>query len=128
MWRIGKAKWQPIKGYATGLRVFKPYEGVLAGIEPKQIKNVLYVTSGELTGKICQTVRAADYELVFNDFDRREHRIIRFRHYDDGIELNGREDELTCIRNDLTKELKAERLLIGLTTSDAKHLKELAHA
>jgi hypothetical protein len=128
LWRVGHGKWQPIKGYATGLRVFKPYEGVLTGIEPKQMKNVLYVTSGGLTGKICQTVRAADYELVFNDFDRREHRIIRFRHYDDGIELNGREDELTCIRNDLTKELKAGKLLIGLTAFDAKPLKELAHA
>jgi hypothetical protein len=128
LWRLGKEPWQPTKGYATGLRVFKPYDGPLVGIEPKQLKNVLYVTSGELSGKICQTVRAADYELVFNDFDRREHRIIRFRHYDDGIELNGREDELTCIRNDYNKDLQKGRLLIGLTSSNAKPLKEFIDA
>lgn len=127
LWRVEHEPWQPTKGYATGLRVFKPYEGPLFGIEAKLMKNVIYVTSGELGGKICQTVRAADYELVFNDFDRREHRIIRFRHSDDGIELNGREDELTCIRNDYTKDLGKGRLLIGLTPSDAKPLKELAN-
>ena len=128
LWRMGKDEWQPIKGYATGLRVFRPYEGPLVGIEPKQIKNVLYVTSGHLKGKICQTLRAADYELVFNDVDRKEHRIIRFRHSEDGIELNGREDELTCIRNDYTKDLEKGKLFVGLTAFDAKPLKELTNA
>ena len=39
----GAETWLPLKGFCTALRVFEPYKGVLVGIEPKLIKNVLYI-------------------------------------------------------------------------------------
>src|SRR5687767_14677137 len=38
-------KWQPTENFETALRIFKPYTGVLQGIEPKQIPDTLFVTS-----------------------------------------------------------------------------------
>lgn len=120
-WRKDSPTWNPIKGYATGLRVFKPYKGMLHGIEPTEIKNALYVTSGDLSGKICHTLRGCDYEIIFQDLDGREHRVIRFRHSDeDEIER----EELTAVSGFLTKDLEKGNLLIGLTPLDAKTLKE----
>lgn len=120
-WRKYSEIWNPIKGYATGLRVFKPYNGILQGIDPFRVKDTLYVTSGELSGKVCHTVRSADYEIIFQDLDGREHRVIRFRHSDDEeIER----EELTCISHYLTTELEKGNLLIGLTPTDAKTIKE----
>ena len=124
-WRKDSEKWNPIKGYVTGLRVFKPYTGILQGIDHSLIKNVLYITSGELSGQVIQTLRACDYEMIFQDLNGRENRVIRCRHYED--EDNERE-EVVCLRNDYTAQLKKEQLLIGLTSTDAKPLKELAHA
>lgn len=123
-WRDGDA-WNPLEGYATGLRVFKPYKGILEGIEPTRIKDTLYITSGNLKGKICHTLKAADYCIVFQDVTGREGQLIRFRHSD--VEDNPRE-ELTCISGYLTKELEKGNILIGLTSRDAKTLKELVHA
>src|ERR1700677_124567 len=123
-WLDGET-WRPVKGYATALRVFKPYFGILLGIEPTLIKNVLYITSGKLSGKIVHTLRACDYELIFQGLDGRENRIIRCRHYED--EDNERE-EIVAIRDDLTKELKTGKLLVGLSAFHAKPLKELVNA
>jgi hypothetical protein len=124
-WRKDSEVWNPIKGYATGLRVFKPYKGILHGIEPTKIKDTLFITSGALKGQICHTLRGCDYEIIFQDLNGRENRVIRFRHSDDDTDYD--REELTCISGYLTKELNKGNLLIGLTPTDAKPLKELAH-
>lgn len=123
LWLDGKT-WKPLKGWATGLRVFKPYDGVLQGIEPTKIKDVLYITSGELKGKVCITLRASDYQIVFQDTNGQENNIIRLRHFEG--EENDRE-EIIAIRPDLTELAKSGKLLLGLSTSDCKPLKELSH-
>jgi hypothetical protein len=47
LWKApGSSTWNPTKGFATGERVFRPYEGIIQNIEPKKIEDVLYVTSG----------------------------------------------------------------------------------
>jgi len=120
-WRKDSETWNPIKGYATGLRVFKPYKGILHGIEATKVKDTLYVTSGELKGQVCHTLKAADYEIIFQDLDGREHRVIRFRHSD--TEAIDRE-EITAISHYLTKELEKGNLNIGLTPTDCKPLNE----
>src|SRR5690606_21725939 len=56
-WHDGK-EWKPLKGFQFALRVFKPYRGVIEGIEPELIKNVLYITTGELKGNVCHTLKA----------------------------------------------------------------------
>lgn len=121
-WRKDSEVWNPIRGYVTALRVFKPYKGILHGIDHARIKETLYITSGELTGKIVHTLKAADYEIIFQDLDGREHRIIRVRHSEDD---NYDREEITCISGFLTKDLEKGNLLIGLTSGDAKPLKEL---
>lgn len=123
-WRKDSETWNPMKGFATGLRVFKPYKGILHGIEPTKIKDTLFITSGHLKGNIVHTLRSCDYEIIFQDLDLREHQLIRIRHSE--VDDYDRE-EITCISGYLTKELNKGNLLIGLTPTDAKPLKELAN-
>jgi len=124
-WRKDSEVWNPTEGYVTALRVFKPYKGILHGIEPTKIKDTLYITSGELFGMVVHTLKACDYEIIFQDLDGREHRIIRVRHSDD---TSYEREEVTCISDYLTDELHKDNLLVGLTSSDAKplHEKEIA--
>lgn len=111
--------WKPLKNFDFALRVFRPYEGTLEGIEPKLVEDMLYVTTGEFDGKIVQTLKACDYEIVFQGKENREERLIRFRHFPD--EDNERE-EVIAVREDLTKLLKKRKLLVGLTPTDAKSI------
>jgi hypothetical protein len=127
-WRVGQGEWTPIKGYATGLRVFLPYTGPLVGIEPKLIKDHLYITCGHLKGWVVKTLRACDYEIVYNEANLRETRLIRLRHFENPDDEKDREDEIVCLRNDYTALLKNGKLFVGLTSIDAKPLKELSHA
>lgn len=112
-------QWNPLKGFATGLRVFKPYEGSIIGIPPTKIENVLYITSGEFLGSVVHTLRACDYEIIFIGTDGTEQRIIRCRHYEN--EAHDRE-EIIIVRNDLTKLVKTGNLLIGLSENDCKSI------
>lgn len=111
--------WKPLKNFDFALRVFRAYEGTLEGIEPKLVEDMLYVTTGEFEGKIVQTLKACDYEIVFQGKENREERLIRFRHFPD--EDNERE-EVIAVREDLTKLLKKRKLLVGLTPTDAKSI------
>lgn len=113
-------KWMPMNGYEFGLRVFRPYLGVLQGIAPKWIKDTLYVTTGKLEGKIVHTQRACDYELIFNDFNGQEKRLIRFRHFED--EHNERE-EVVAISHELTKQMEEEKIWVGLNSTNAKSVR-----
>jgi hypothetical protein len=117
LWKTEDTDWQPTKNFVTALRVFKPYSGILVGIEPTKIKNVLYILNGELKGKCVHTLIAADYEIIFNDTDGKEHRKIRCRHSDtEEIERQ----EIVMVDHYLTREVEIGNLLIGVNWSTAK--------
>lgn len=120
LWQDKNGEWQPCKGFATALRVFIPYTGTLEGIEPTLIPNTLYITSGELKGKVCRVLKASDYEVIFQGDNGREQRIIRCRHFEN--EVNDRE-EITAIDYYATKKLKNGEYFVGLSKSDCKPLK-----
>jgi hypothetical protein len=124
-WRNGD-EWQPLPGYDFALRVFRPYFGPLDGIEPTQIKNTLYLTTGEYKGLICHTVKAADYEIIFQDTNGRERRLLRTR--TNGDPKRQMEEEVVAINHKLTEELYDGKIYVGLNKSDAKPVNELTHA
>lgn len=115
-----KDEWLPMPGFDFALRVFEPYTGFLVGIEPTLLKNVLYITTGEYAGKVCYTLRACDYEIVFQDRNGREGNLIRFRSSEDA--KTQREMEIVAIANDLTKKVKAGKIYVGLNKKDCKPL------
>lgn len=120
-WYDGK-EWQPFPGFDFALRVFTPYNGPLHGIEPTQIKDTLYITTGEFKGLVCLTLKACDYEIVYQDKDGRESRLIRFRSSED--EKTKREQEIVAIAHDLTAKVQKEQLYVGLNKSDCKPLNQ----
>lgn len=126
IWKDKNGQWQPLEPYATGLRVFAPYLGILEGIEPKQLKNVLYCTSGELRGQAIQTLSHCDYEIIAQGATGREERIIRWRPF--GDPKTNKEDEAIAILHDVTDKINSGRYLIGLSVSDAKQLNQPSHA
>ena len=121
LYREKKGEWQPLKNFAIALRVFKPYSGNIAGIKPLQVKNVLYIKTGELKDKIVNTVNAADYEIIFQGDNGQEQRIIRCRHYEDMIHDR---EEIICINDELTEKYLNNELLIGIDISDCKTINE----
>jgi hypothetical protein len=121
LWKMPNEKeWNPIKGFVTALRVFNPYFGTLEGVFPEKIKDVLYITSGKLKGKVCHCLKASDFSLIFNNEQGVEETIIRARHFD-GEELNERE-EITAVNQELTKKVKSGTLYVGLNERDCKKL------
>lgn len=119
VWKTETEDWQPLKGFVTALRVFEEYRGSLEGINNTQIKNVLYITSGNLTGKVVHTLKACDYEIIYMGTKGFEERIIRCRHFED--EINERE-EIIAIDRELTKRVSRGDLLIGISSFDAKSI------
>lgn len=115
-WRDSDGDLQPLNGYAFGLRVYKPYAGVLTGIEPEVIKNVLLITTGDLCGNICHVLKASDYEIIYQGTRGREERVIRLRHSDS--EVIDRE-EIVAVSGHLTGLFKKGKLLAGLSPGDA---------
>jgi hypothetical protein len=87
--------------------------------EPEQIKNKLYITSGEYAGNVCDTVKSADYQIIYQGDDGKEESIIRLRHYEN--EDNTRE-EIIAIDHSLTELVENGDYLVGVTKSDAKKL------
>lgn len=114
--------WNSMAEFATALRVYKPYNGIIQGIEPKLIKDVLWVTSGKYKGLCCHTIKAVDYEITFRDESGRDKKILRIR--PEGNE-DGREPELTAINHTFTKMIKQGELYIGLSATKCKPVKEL---
>ena len=122
LWRKeNETEWQPLHGFAIALRVFEPYTGTLDGIEPKLIKDTLYVKTGHYKGKVVRTIKASDYELVIRGTSGREDRIIRFRTFE---KYNERE-EVMYVENELTKKVKKGQLLVGLTPQNCVKLEEI---
>lgn len=131
MWRKDTPEWTPCSVYDTGLRVFQPHAGMIIGIPPKRLKDILYVTSGKYKGQCVMTLRACDYELIFNDLDGREKRIIRFRPEGDFTSANPahhREAEVIAIMHELTEKVNDGRLWVGLSQSDCKPINDSVYA
>lgn len=121
-WRGEDGKFHPMRNFEFGLRVFEPYKGMLSGIDPTVVKNIMYITTGELSGMVVHTVLAADYQIVFQDNNGKENNLIRIRHFQ-GEKINERE-EIMAISHSLTEKVNNGELLVGLTISDCKTLKE----
>ena len=85
----------------------------------------MYITSGDLKGKVCHTLKASDYTVIFQNSKGQESRILRCRHWDD--EENPRE-EVVAIDNELTKKVDSGKYYIGLTKSDAKPINDIVYA
>jgi len=115
-------EWSPCGGFIRALRVFEPYKGLIQGVPATEIKKVLYILSGELQGKVCHTLHACDYCIVFMDKGRTSE-MIRCRHFE-GDELHERE-EITAISDYLTEQLESGELLVGISPDDAKLLKDI---
>jgi hypothetical protein len=119
MWREEKGStWNALNNFITGLRIFEPYYGFLQGIETSLIKNKIYVTSGELTGNVVGTVISSDYEIIYQNDDGTEGKIIRLRYYPEGNDRN----EVISVEHEYTERVKNGELLIGYSISDAKKL------
>ena len=118
-WRNENGELMPMKNYAFALRVYTPYTGSLTGIEHSIIKDVLYITTGELKNNICHVLKASDYEIIYQGESGREERVIRCRHFED--DYNDKE-EVIAIANDLTDKLNNGYLLVGLTAKYAKNI------
>jgi len=115
-WLDGE-EWKPLKNFDFALRVYKPYSGLIDGIEPELVKDVLYVTTGEFKGKIVHTLKACDYEVIFQGTNGREDRLIRFRHYPN---QEHEREEVIAVDDYLTDLLKKNKLLVGLSPSKTK--------
>ena len=119
LWRSkDSSTWNPLNNFITGLRIFKPYTGFMEGIKPELVKNKLFITSGELNGKVVTTVISSDYEIIYQERDGTEGKIIRLRYYPDGNDRN----EVIAVENELTDMVNNGELLIGYNTSDAAKL------
>lgn len=118
LWRVEGGEWNTLGNFVTALRIFKPYEGPLHGIEPTKINDILYVTSGEHKGKAVLTLKKSDYEIIYQDSNGREGNIIRVRCGDSDEDRN----EVIGIDMVTTKLIKNKKLLVGISLSDAKFL------
>ena len=112
---------QPMKNYEFALRIFKPYQGMIIGTPPTEIKNVLYITTGELKGNVVHTLDSCDYTIIYQELNGKEGQIIRIRHSSDP-EFD--REEITAISHTLTDDVSHGKLLVGLTPQDCKTLKE----
>ena len=122
MWRGEKgSSWNALNNFVTALRIFKPYKGMLQGIEPEVMNNKLYITSGELKGRAVNTVISSDYEIIYQNDDGTEGRIIRLRYFPDGNDRN----EIIAINDNMTELVENGDLWVGYSKSDAKQLKEV---
>jgi hypothetical protein len=111
-------EWLPLEPYAFALQVFKPYEGLIAGIEPTQLKDTLFVLTGELKHKVVKTIPFSAYIIIFQDTNGRESQLLRFRPFGDAEYK--REEEAIAIMETDTKKVLSDQYLIGLSNTTAK--------
>lgn len=127
LWKMaGEPEWNPCKDYAIAERVFLPYNGILKGIEPKKVKDCLFVKTGELAGKIVRTLKACDAALIFRNEKGVDETIIRFRPF--GSIEDQREEEAIAIDDYLTDKYYNGEILTGISPSTAKPLQLTAYA
>jgi len=116
-------EWKPLPGFDFALRIYKPYTGIMHGIEPTLIKQVLWITTGQYINNACITLQASDYQLIFQDKNNTEKNIIRLRTEENQKEQ--RESEVVALHNEYTEKILKGLLWIGLTPSDAKPFPQL---
>jgi hypothetical protein len=114
------SEWMPCTVFATALRVFEPYKGMLEGVPPTKIKDSLYVLTGTYKGQVVKTQKACDAEIIFRNEKGVDESIIRFRPLGD-IESD-REPEAIAIMSDLTNRVNKGDLLIGISENNCKKL------
>lgn len=120
-WRDVDGGMKPLKNYEFALRVFVPYTGLIDGIHPTKIENVLYITTGELKGKVVGTLKASDYQIIYQEQNGREGNLIRVRHSEDE---NYDREEIIYIHHEHTEKVQSGELWVGIETSDAKKYNE----
>jgi len=118
LWRKDGGEWQTLGNYVTALRIFKPYEGAFLGIEPTQLNDILYITSGDLKGNAVLTLKKCDYEIIYQKENGQEGSIIRLRCGESDADRN----EVIAIDAATTRLIKEKKYLVGITKSDAKIL------
>lgn len=118
-----KNEWLPIKPYEIALRIFKPYEGLVLGLPPTQIKDALFVTTGEFKNKVVKTIVASDFEVIAQNRNGKEFSLIRFR--PEGDPINKREEEAICLLPDITDKVLSGEYLLGYSESDCKTIQEI---
>lgn len=116
------SEWKPCTIFATALRVFEPYKGLLEGVLPTKLKDTLYVLTGQYKGQVVKTQKSCDAEIIFRNDKGVDETIIRFRPLGD-IESD-REPEAIALMNELTEQVNKNKLLIGISESNCKTLKE----
>jgi hypothetical protein len=114
---VNSSTWNACYGFALAERVFEPYVGIIDGIEPTELKNTFYITTGDLKGLVVRTLKSCDYEMIFQDNDGRENSLIRIRHFENG--WNERE-EVVGVDYHLTGLVKKGKLLVGVNIKKAK--------
>jgi len=110
-------KWLPCEGFATALRCYTPYSGIIEGIKPTRLKNRLLITSGKYKGQVCLVANGADYQMVFQGLNGREQNVIRLRTFE---YENFERDEIIGVDHENTRLYNAGKLLAGITPDDAK--------
>ncbi len=114
--------WKPTEDFSTALRCFVPYSGKIQGVPPKQLSDILFVTSGRLKNRVVKTLKASDYQLTFRDPTiGRDISMIRFRPDGD----KEREPEAIAILETETDKVLSGEYLIGLNINDAKSIQEV---
>ncbi len=112
---------KPMKNFEFALRVYEPYRGNIAGIKPTLMKEVLFITTGKLAGNVVHTLKAADYQVVYQGQNGKEANLIRIRHSEDE---NFDREEILAISNSLTERYNNGELKIGLSISDCETIQE----
>lgn len=124
VWENGD-EWQPLEGFALALRVFEPIKTQFYGIAHKQFKDTLYIYTGEYRGKVCHTVKAADFAIKFQHKGQ-EKIVIRCR--PNGDAKTKREREVIAINHELTEKVLSGECYVGLSVTDAKPIIKLERA
>ncbi len=120
-WADTDGNMQPMKDFCFALRIFKPYEGAMYGVPPAPIKDMLYILTGEFKGQVVHTLKASDYEIIYQGSDGIEKSLIRCRHFEN--ESNVRE-EIVAISPTYTQKVNENKILIGKTFKDCITLNE----
>ncbi len=127
LWKMpGEKDWNPCDFFEIAERVFVPYSGMIQGVEPTKMKDVLYVRSGKYQGNAVKTLDHCDAIIHFRNEEGVDESVIRFR--PEEVQSEKREAEAIAILPEVTKKIKNGEYLLGITPSDAKPLKELTHA
>ena len=71
-----------------------------------------------MSGNVVGTLISSDYEIIYQDDDGTEGKIVRLRYYPEGNDRN----EVISIEHEMTDKVKNGDLLVGFNTSDAKKL------